>query len=135
MGNRSTEALRNCPTTLYRIYDATDTLLYVGITENLEQRMREHRMTKSWARDEPARVETVLYPNRDATWWAERRAIETETPKYNQQSRSTKTRTVAAKLSDEEYCALREEAEQEERPVPWVLRRIIQAHLATRENR
>lgn len=35
-------------TALYRLYDAEERLLYVGITHDCEQRWREHSYTKPW---------------------------------------------------------------------------------------
>jgi predicted GIY-YIG superfamily endonuclease len=35
-------------TALYRLYDATDQLLYVGISTNPEERWKTHTMLKSW---------------------------------------------------------------------------------------
>lgn len=70
------------PTYLYRLFDATGRLLYVGITVNVDFRMYSHAMSKSWWKD----VETgdmALYPTRYAAGDAETAAINVQKPRYN----------------------------------------------------
>lgn len=78
--------------TLYRFYNASGDLLYVGITNNPPRRLGEHRDAKAWWQ-EVARIDMEQHPDRLALHTAERRAIETERPRHNIQlnSRSRST--------------------------------------------
>lgn len=77
--------LENQPHWLYRWYDQDDRLLYVGITNNIERRINEHRDEKHWARQPGVYcvVERDPYPSRSAVLDAEERAIWREGPKHN----------------------------------------------------
>jgi hypothetical protein len=68
--------------TLYRFYDADDTLLYVGLTINPGRRMEKHRAMQPWW-SEVARIEMEQHPDHATLRAAEREAIETESPLYN----------------------------------------------------
>lgn len=69
------------PTCLYRIYDADERLLYVGISNNLDGRMSKHRR-RDWWRD--ARyMEVRWFDDRTSALSAERHAIRDEDPIYN----------------------------------------------------
>ena len=78
------------PHALYRFYDAQDTLLYVGISWSLAQRMAEHRHTKSWWQ-EIATIRIEWLPNREAVLEAETVAIVRERPKYNLANKTSPT--------------------------------------------
>lgn len=67
---------------LYRMYDAGDELLYVGISRNLVERWRTHRRTVVWWHD-VARISYEIHPNRYAAEVAEKAAIRAEHPVYN----------------------------------------------------
>jgi predicted GIY-YIG superfamily endonuclease len=69
-------------TSLYRLYDANDVLLYVGVTRNPEQRFSGHGGKSPWWRQVARRVVSDPMPHDEATR-QEREAIETESPKYN----------------------------------------------------
>lgn len=70
------------PTALYRWYDESGTLLYVGITGSLIDRTSEHGHTDPWWRQvSTCRVEWFETVNEAAT--AERAAITAEAPVYN----------------------------------------------------
>jgi hypothetical protein len=75
-------------TKLYRFYDASGDLLYVGITGTLSVRMEAHRRESPWWR-EAEFVSIESYANWDFKPWsaearkAESHAIRTEYPKYN----------------------------------------------------
>jgi predicted GIY-YIG superfamily endonuclease len=62
---------------LYRLRDASGALLYVGVTTDVNRRLAEHRMSKSWA-EEIARVEVDDYPSRWRAALAERAAARGE---------------------------------------------------------
>lgn len=135
MNAAMSKALRSRPTMLYRAYDAAGVLLYVGITKDVDQRLREHRMTTSWCRDEMARVEIEEYPNRDLAHWAEFHAITIEAPKHNRQAQAAEVRSVATKLPEYQHRALREAARQEGCSIPELLSRLITEHLASLSER
>lgn len=74
--------LHQRPHVLYRFYDRTDTLLYVGITMDLPKRMGNHRKEKPWW----AAVDHITvehFDNREDALAAEAEAIRTESPLYN----------------------------------------------------
>ena len=69
-------------TTLYRLFDIDDVLLYVGIAGNPGRRFEEHSKTKPWW----SLVDHVDLEHYDTRWEAaaaERHAIETEAPLHN----------------------------------------------------
>jgi hypothetical protein len=74
------------PTTLYRFYDADDRLLYVGITEHLAHRTRDHRHGALWW-DDAVRSTLERFPSRPEAKSAESRAILTEDPLHNKAER------------------------------------------------
>lgn len=81
-------------TAVYRIYNAADELLYVGITNDLIIRWIGHRSDKLWWRTEAHRYDVRWYPDRDVAKAEEKQAIITEGPKYNEVF-STPPRPVA----------------------------------------
>ena len=70
------------PTTLYRIYDSDDKLLYVGITCRPIERLKEHRREKEGWPDY-VRVDLEIFPDREAALAAEEAAIAAENPEWN----------------------------------------------------
>lgn len=69
-------------TTLYRIWNVDHALLYVGITDDLEARLGEHRDEKPWW-GEVDQVSTEEFRSRRYALEAETRAIYWEQPRYN----------------------------------------------------
>lgn len=73
------------PTYLYRIYDTTGNLLYIGITLDLNTRMNQHR--KHWKNGQwyktAGPIKTELYQDRASAALAEHRAIVREQPAHN----------------------------------------------------
>jgi predicted GIY-YIG superfamily endonuclease len=67
---------------LYRFYGAGGTLLYIGITNSLPRRLRQHNDEKAWWLG-VTEVKVEHYPHREAVLEAERRAIKAEKPLYN----------------------------------------------------
>ena len=67
---------------LYRMFDAQDNLLYVGITNNPPSRFSGHRNAQRWW-GQVATIRLATYPSRDALRTAEREAIIAEEPLYN----------------------------------------------------
>ena len=68
--------------TLYRLFDESGELLYVGITSNPERRLHHHKHTKPWW-SEVATVTFENHPTGDDVAAAEADAIESERPRYN----------------------------------------------------
>jgi DNA-binding transcriptional regulator YhcF (GntR family)/predicted GIY-YIG superfamily endonuclease len=71
-------------TALYRLYDADDRLLYVGITSNPNERFGHHAATKAWW-PEVARRDIEWRDTRPEAEAAEIEAIRAEAPLYNGQ--------------------------------------------------
>lgn len=67
---------------LYRFYDQTGALLYVGITSDPGARWPKHRRDKPWWHD-VATITVEVHPDRDTVLAAERTAIVNECPRYN----------------------------------------------------
>lgn len=70
------------PTTLYRLYNSTDVLLYVGIGGNPGRRWQQHRGAKHWWGD-VTRVTLEHHPTREEALAAELDAIRAERPLHN----------------------------------------------------
>jgi predicted GIY-YIG superfamily endonuclease len=80
---RRLAALRSAPKhTLYRCFDATGRLLYVGITGHMENRFSQHRRASSWF-SECTRVTNEGFASRQEAVAAERKAISEERPLHN----------------------------------------------------
>jgi len=74
------------PTFLYRLYDATGNLLYVGITSDIARRMNQHATDKAWW-PEVARKTIELHPSRSDAGFAEMAAVRKEHPRHNVRGR------------------------------------------------
>jgi predicted GIY-YIG superfamily endonuclease len=85
-------ALANLPTALYRFYDNSGQLLYVGITHALERRWQAHKQNQLWWLD-VARKEHVWLPNRAEAEAAELKAIQTEKPVWDKSRTPTRGET------------------------------------------
>jgi hypothetical protein len=78
------EITRQLPVFVYRLYDASGLLLYVGISSDLADRFATHAGTKSWWPD-VARRTAEGYSTRDEALAAEAVAIGAEAPLFNHQ--------------------------------------------------
>lgn len=67
---------------VYRCYDETNRLLYVGATKNVFARVEAHR-AKSWWAPTVARVAAEAHPSKVAALAVEREAIASELPRWN----------------------------------------------------
>lgn len=69
---------------LYRLYDADETLLYIGVTDNPDRRFKQHRNTKPWW---PGVSQKTIewHTTRRRALAEEAAAIEAEAPAYNVQ--------------------------------------------------
>lgn len=68
--------------TLYRVYDAADALLYVGITNDPAERFGAHAALKPWWH-EAVRISLEHYDTREKCARAELAAIRSEHPRHN----------------------------------------------------
>jgi len=79
---RGRRALGDVPTAVYRFYDDSGALLYVGISDKPEVRFGQHERTKPWWLNVRTR-EVVWYDSKPAAEAEEERAIYAESPVYN----------------------------------------------------
>ena len=77
---------------LYRLYDANDELLYVGISKSALKRLGEHYQTKEWA-DQIATMTIEQYPDRNSVEKAEQTAISKENPVHNKRRQQLVAKT------------------------------------------
>lgn len=68
---------------VYRAFDEAGALLYVGATSDLGRRFVNHKSGASWF-DELRTITVAHYPTREESLAAERDAIASEGPRYNQ---------------------------------------------------
>jgi hypothetical protein len=71
--------------TLYRFYDSTNSLLYVGISNTWYQRFHQHERRSGWF-SRVAHATFESYESRNAVEAAELLAIKTENPQFNKAS-------------------------------------------------
>lgn len=69
-------------TSLYRLYDEDDDLLYVGISSRLLRRLRVHQRRQVWGK-QICYVEWVEFTDRAEAEAAERQVIHNERPLHN----------------------------------------------------
>lgn len=69
------------PTWLYKIYKDRE-LIYIGITDNLPRRFREHERDSAWYQEFDY-MERMLFPDRATAAVHEEILIKAFTPKYN----------------------------------------------------
>lgn len=81
-GCRRFERLLDLEHVLYRLYDADDVLLYVGMTNEWDRRESEHARFQPWW-GEVVRFTHEPYPNRVDAEAAEKVAVRTEHPVFN----------------------------------------------------
>lgn len=67
---------------LYRLFDANDQLLYVGISKSAIHRLHQHLEQQPWS-EQIAKQTVERFKNRDDLLRAERAAIKAEQPKHN----------------------------------------------------
>ena len=72
---------------VYRLWDDTGALLYVGISKTLVNRLTQHDESQPWAA-EVASVTAKRYPTREKARAAEIEAIQKENPRYNIRDRA-----------------------------------------------
>jgi GIY-YIG catalytic domain. len=110
------------PHALYRFYGAGGTLLYIGITNEIPRRLKDHSRNKPWWLG-VTNIKVEHYPNRQSVLEAERRAIIAERPLYNDQHNPMPLRRIEAwdagldrireLMGDREVAELVEEVQEE----------------------
>lgn len=70
------------PYHVYRVFDRTGDLIYVGCSNNLFTRLAQHEELSWWA-PQAFKVKSRIYPSYDVGLKAERLAIQTEHPRWN----------------------------------------------------
>ncbi|GAA2803283.1 DUF6907 domain-containing protein [Streptomyces showdoensis] len=90
-------------TALYRLYDAEDRLLYIGITKNLEQRWTGHKYSATSSKWWPSVSRKVIewHPTLEAADAAETAAIVQERPAYNRAKQPYDNPVRGPRISDE----------------------------------
>lgn len=81
---RRTRDLWSAKTAVYRRYDASGVLLYIGITSDFKGRDAVHRALSPWWRH-MARTEAEWFPDRESALESEANAIRAEDPIFNLQ--------------------------------------------------
>lgn len=71
--------------TLYRLFDADDELMYIGVTENFGTRLYQHEITLRFGATKIARWELEEYDAREDALVAEAIATKHEKPRFNRQ--------------------------------------------------
>jgi hypothetical protein len=71
------------PNWVYRFYDADHRLLYVGMTMMIGERLLAHRRLRWWMRERVTFCYLLEYPTPGRAERAERKAIATELPLFN----------------------------------------------------
>lgn len=77
---------------LYRLFNHADELLYIGVTDNVFRRWKEHSKDKPWWY-EVYKFTQETYPDRASVEAAERNAIKVEQPLYNVTHAARNTRS------------------------------------------
>lgn len=71
------------PAFVYRAYDESDELIYIGSTKNVATRVGQHQSVTTWWTTEVARIEVDIYPTIEQARAEERKMIETTAPRRN----------------------------------------------------
>ena len=69
-------------TKLYKIYDAEETLLYVGVSISILRRFEEHLNSTKWSKT-AATIKIETFDKRSSAIKAEELAIKSENPIFN----------------------------------------------------
>jgi hypothetical protein len=126
------------PTVLYRLFAADGSLLYVGITTHLQERLAAHADCQPWW-PHVARKTAEWCANRGAAAAAEKLAIVTESPRHNIQlsldaapdaraGSQHKLPQTAFRLPEGLLAWLREQAATEERTQTAIVRAALEEY-------
>ncbi|MFB7461276.1 GIY-YIG nuclease family protein [Streptomyces sp. NPDC056188] len=100
--SRRQAALAVKPTCLYRLYDDTGQLLYVGITTDTARRWKEHRARHRGWWPQVAERRVAWFLERSHAWHAEREAVWAERPLHNEETGAYLAGTLPAPLRNPE---------------------------------
>jgi predicted GIY-YIG superfamily endonuclease len=78
---------KSSPTDVYQLFDGDGTLMYVGVSLSLAQRMRQHRQGKRWW-PQVARIEVSHCATRQEALFMEFCLIQRLQPRYNVQGQA-----------------------------------------------
>src|SRR5690606_5214433 len=81
-GGAVRQHLDSDPCAVYRIYDASCELVYIGMGHEPDARVSAHRADKPW-REHIATYEVTWHPNRADAFAAEAKLVKAERPRYN----------------------------------------------------
>lgn len=86
-------AARRCA--VYRLFNATGDLLYVGVSYDPQARFSAHRASQPWWDDvDVSRTALTWFPYRHAALTAETEAIRIEHPRHNNTPTSARTKSI-----------------------------------------
>jgi len=94
MNHHADQPLSPQRTALYRFFDASGRLLYIGISLQQVARQRQHRASSEWYQD-IARSTVEWHPSRSSAADAERLASQAERPGWNRAFNRKRTATEA----------------------------------------
>jgi predicted GIY-YIG superfamily endonuclease len=121
-------------TGLYRHFDTDGTLLYVGISNDPDQRYETHRTQAHWFK-QINRVEVEWFATRKAAQKAELAAIKSERPLHNKKAHpaieAEFTKMVCLRMRPDTVNALQALADAERRPLGQYLRLLFEKIAAT----
>lgn len=116
------EQARRCA--LYRHFDVSGVLLYIGITESLEARTSGHARGSEWVRF-ASRAEAEWHDSRESAAEAEQSAIRDEVPVFNRQHAAGDVdRRIAEYVHGREVEALKATIEEYQTAVRWFVSRL-----------
>ena len=110
---------------VYRLFDAAGSLLYVGITHSLFNRLAQHAYDKDWWAD-VANITLARYPSRTAAAAAETDAIREETPVKNVQRMTGRTPLRPVRVTDDLWYAAMERAKERGVSLSAVIRKALE---------
>lgn len=128
-------------TALYRLFDAADRLLYVGISTQPTRRFGEHAHDHAWGQ-EVAQTTVEWFDNRETALVAEREAILGEDPPYNIRPRRWRASNdsspaappwIHSKISESQRADLDRIAEAEQRTRSQMIRILLAEAVAARQ--
>jgi predicted GIY-YIG superfamily endonuclease len=92
----------NDTTALYRYFDESGNLLYVGISVAAVRRLEQHKNTKHWFK-KLGKIEVENYSTREAALEAEKKAIKAERPKFNKVHNQGRNEWPSISFNDSYY--------------------------------
>lgn len=108
-------------TAIYRLFDRSGTLLYVGVSSHPKRRFVDHRRTQPWWGEVCRREVGPWYPTREDAAEAERMAIRAENPRYNVRRAQGNTPIRNFRVADEIWLPALANAVAEDRSLTDVI--------------